>query len=84
MFQERKTVRPAPLTFSNRPHRVATRIADKAANPNYSKFAHQTWISSYRNAYEVMAAEAPMLSRRLAFALCLTAFILGMLLRGAL
>lgn len=84
MFQHPKTAPRQVLEFAQRPHRLATRIADKTANPRYSKPAQQLWLVAYRNAFDVVTDEGPVLSRRWAIALAITTFGLGLLLRGAL
>lgn len=80
MYQDRKQ----PLSFAARPDRIARRIADRTANPKFSRVAHQVWLVAYRNAFDAVADEAPVISRRIAIAIAIATFGLGLLLRGAL
>lgn len=84
MYQDRKRAPRQILQFAQRPHRLATQIADKTANPRYSKPAQQLWLVAYRNAFDVVTDEGPVLSRRWAIAMALATFGLGLLLRSAL
>jgi hypothetical protein len=80
MYQDIKQ----PLSFAARPDRIARRVADRTANPRFSRTAHQVWLVAYRNAFDAVADEAPVVSRRGAIVIAIATFSLGLLLRGVL
>lgn len=72
------------LQYSSRSHRIASRIADKTANPGFSRIARATWMVAYRNAFEALHEEGLTLTWRSTAVIGAVLFGLGMLLRGAL
>jgi hypothetical protein len=80
MTQER--AKRGPLSYSHRAHRLARQVADRTANRGYNTVSGEMWLSSYRNVYDVLSTESPLVTRRFAVVLAVASLGFGLVLRS--